>query len=123
VRPSRHLCAIALLVVSGCASPSAGSEGAPIRGDSRTAVAAELAIATQLNLYDYLRAERPQWLQQQARNSPVVVFVDDARLGSPSTLRGVTLASVSSVRYYDASAAQQKFNGRDLGPVIHVITK
>jgi hypothetical protein len=27
------------------------------------------------------------------------------------------------VRYYDASAAQQKFTGRDLGPVIHVISK
>jgi hypothetical protein len=121
--PSRRLRILALLVVAACASPNVGSEATPARGDSRTITAAELATATQVNLYDYVRAFRPLWLQQQARNSPIVVFVDDARMGGPSTLRSVTLTTVSAVRYYDASAAQQKFNGRDLGPVIHVISK
>jgi hypothetical protein len=119
-RPFR---AAALVVMAACASPGAGSELVPARGDSRTITAAELATATQLNLFDYVQATRPLWLQQQARSSPIVVFVDDARLGGPSTLRSVTLATVSLVRYYDASAAQQKFSGRDLGPVIHVISK
>ena len=119
----RRLRIAALLFFAGCASPGAGSEPAPVRGDSRTITAAELATATQLNLYDYVRATRPLWLQQQARSSPVAVFVDDARLGGVSALRGVTLTTVSVVRYYDASAAQQKFTGRDLGPVIHVISK
>jgi hypothetical protein len=49
--------------------------------------------------------------------------VDDARLGGATTLRTVTLTTVATVRYYDASAAQQKFSGRDIGPVIHVISK
>jgi hypothetical protein len=118
-RPFR---AVALVVIAACASQSGGAELAPARGDARTITAAELATATQLNLFDYVQATRPLWLRQQAAGLPIVVFVDDARLGGPSTLRSLTLATVSSVRYYDASAAQQKFTGRDLGPVIHVIS-
>jgi hypothetical protein len=76
-----------------------------------------------LNLYDFVRAARPLWLQQQTRSYPLLVFVDDARLGGATTLRTVTLTTVAAVRYYDASAAQQKFSGRDIGPVIHVISK
>jgi hypothetical protein len=121
--PFRPIPIIALALAAACASPSVGAEAAPVRGDSRTISAAELATATQLNLFDYVRATRPLWLQQQARSNPIAVFVDDARLGGPSTLRTVTLTTVSSVRYYDTAAAQQKFTGRDLGPVIHVITK
>ena len=121
----RRFTTLALLALAACATPppGAGSEPAPTRGDARTITAAELASATQLNLYDYVRATRPLWLQQQVRDFPIVVFVDDARLGGVSTLQTVTLATVSLVRYYDASAAQQKFSGRDLGPVIHVISK
>ena len=116
---------LALLALAACAPPSAseGSEPAPVRGDARTITAAELATATQLNLYDYVRATRPLWLQQPARSSPITVFVDDARLGGVSTLQSVTLTTVSLVRFYDASAAQQKFNGRDLGAVIQVISR
>jgi hypothetical protein len=121
--PYRHLRTLVLLSLAACAPSTAGSEPAPARGDSRTITAAELATATQLNLYDYVRAARPLWLQQQARSNPTLVFVDDARLGGLTTLRTVTLSTVSAVRYYDASAAQQKFTGRDLGPVIHVITR
>ena len=121
--PRRRFRILALLAVAACASPNVDPDAAPARGDSRTITAAELASATQLTLYDYVRATRPLWLQQQVRSSPITVFVDDARLGGPSTLRTVTLTTVSMVRYYDASAAQQKFTGRDLGPVIHVISK
>jgi hypothetical protein len=119
---ARPFCAAALVVLAACASQSGGSELEPARGDARTITAAELATATQLNLFDYIQATRPRWLQQQARSSSIVVFVDDARLGGPSTLKSVTLGTVSLVRYYDASAAQQKFTGRDLGPVIQVIS-
>jgi hypothetical protein len=121
--PYRHLRILVLLSLAACAASTAGSEPTPARGDARTITAAELATATQLNLYDYVRAARPLWLQQQARSNPTLVFVDDARLGGLTTLRTVTLSTVSAVRYYDASAAQQKFTGRDLGPVIHVITR
>ncbi len=118
---------LVLLAVAACVSPSpsseAGPEPAPARGDSRTITAAELATATQLNLYDYVIATRPLWLQQRTGSAPVTVFVDDARLGGAVTLRTVTVTTVSLVRYYDASAAQQKFTGRDLGAVIHVVSK
>ena len=119
----RRIRFLALLLAGACTSSNAGTETAPARGDSRTITAAELATATQLNLYDYVRATRPLWLQQPARSYPLLVFVDDARLGGATTLRTVTLTTVATVRYFDASAAQQKFSGRDIGPVIHVISK
>ena len=50
------------------------------------------------------------------------MYVDDSRMGGSSTLRSITLSTVSLVRYYEATAAQQKFNGADRGAVIHVIT-
>ena len=123
--PYRRFTTLALLALAACGPPPAGEgpEPVPARGDSRTITAAELATATQLNLYDYVRAAKPLWLQQQSRSNPTLVFVDDARLGGLPTLLTVTLSTVAAVRYYDASAAQQKFTGRDLGPVIHVITK
>lgn len=49
--------------------------------------------------------------------------VADARLGGAATLRTLATGSVRMLRHYEASAAQQKFSGRDIGPVIQVITK
>jgi hypothetical protein len=124
MRPSALLVA-ALAATLACASgPAPDIEAAGPKGDSKTLTTADLANATQLNLLAFITAERPQWLKTpDGRPSPVVVYLDEARLGGASTLSGVTLSAVTLVRYYEASAAQQKFNGRDLGPVIHVITK
>ena len=115
----------ALALTIACASaPATEIEPLGPRGDSKTLTTADLAIATQLNLLDLIAAERPQWLRTpDGRAAPVVVYVDAARLGGASTLRGVSLNAITMVRYYEASAAQQKFNGRDLGPVIHVLMK
>jgi hypothetical protein len=66
----RRIRFLALLLAGACTSSNAGTETAPARGDSRTITAAELATATQLNLYDYVRATRPLWLQQPARSYP-----------------------------------------------------
>jgi hypothetical protein len=126
MRMSLKLLVLALAVTSACATtPNAEASGTP-RGDSKTVTETELASATQINLYDYLAAERPRWLEPRAfksRSFPVTVFMDDARLGDPSSLKTLGIAGTKMIRYYEASAAQQKFNGRDIGPVIHVITK
>jgi hypothetical protein len=123
MRP-RFLLLAAFAATLACATSSSAEIEAPgPRGDSRSITTADLASATQLNLLDYIVAQRPQWLRgADGRVAPVVVYVDDARLGGPSTLRSVTLSTVNFVRYYDAAAAQQKFTAHD-GPVIHVITK
>jgi len=120
MRPRRVLLA-ALAITLACASAPASQIDAPgPRGDSRTITLADLDGATQLNLQDFIIATHPQWLRDASgRIAAVTVFLDDARLGGLSTLSGVSLSTVGLVRYYDASAAQQKFNSI-VGPVIHV---
>jgi hypothetical protein len=125
VMRSRPLSIGALLLGLACVSPP-GTQLEPVgpRGDSKTVTVADLADATQLNLLDYIAAERPQWLRTpDGRQAAVIVYVDEARLGGPSTLRGITLSTITGVRFYEASAAQQRFSLRDRGPVIHVMTK
>jgi hypothetical protein len=119
----------ALLAASAAcarAVPEEGSLGP--RGDSKTITEADLTRATQLSLYDYIVAERPRWLQVGAGSRtgsayPTLVYLDDSRLGTVETLRGISVPGVRLVRYHEASAAQQKFTGRDIGPVIQVLTK
>ena len=128
-RMTRHVARLLAGIVfaaSAACAPAATTSGAggppPARGDSKTVTESELAVATQLNLYDYVAAERPRWLTT-SRGLPLVIFVDDTRLGGAATLRTLTTGSVRMLRYFEASAAQQKFNGRDIGTVIQVITR
>jgi hypothetical protein len=131
VRLIRFLLAGALLADNAACAPRATEQGevAPgPRGDAKTVTETELANATQLNLYDYLKAERPRWLQigagsRTGRAFATAVFQNETRIGTIETLRGFSVQGVRLVRFYEASAAQQKFTGRDIGPVIQVITK
>ena len=135
---SRYAALAALGALGACASSSAGTVSpAPEatqsasalgpHGDSRLITAADLATATQSNLYDFLIAVRPRWFTvtsvgiQSRQAYTITVFLDDTKLGEPETLRSVAIAGVKAVKYYDASASQQKFPGRGLGPVIQVI--
>ena len=115
----------ALVIGLACATPP-GTVMEPVgpRGDQKTLTSADITSATQLDLLGLINAERPQWLRTpDGRPAQIVVYLDDARLGGAATLKGITLRAVTSVRYYEASAAQQRFSTRDPGPVIHVITK
>lgn len=126
-RPSRLLLGLALAIGSACASAAAPGSPAPVRGDSKTVTADDLADAIQLNLYDYLLAERPRWLRGSVPTGPgalpVLVFMDDTRLGGVQTLKTLSVNTVRMVRYFEPSAAQQKFSGRDVGAVIQVVIK
>jgi hypothetical protein len=116
------LVATSLLATLACGA--ARSPETAGRGDSRTITAAELAQATQLNLYDYIQATHPRWLVSVGgpRSFPVVVFMDDTQLGSVDVLRSMGLPDIRVIRYYDASAAQSRFNRLGMGPVIQVVT-
>ncbi len=117
---------LALLIASlACATAATpGVESAGPRGDAKTVTSADLGNATQLDLLSFLAAERPQWLKVVGgRGTATTVYIDDARIGGVSALRTVTLSTVGSVRFFDVSAAQQKFNTRETGPVIQVITR
>ena len=123
MRPRRLLLAV-LATTLACASSPASQVDAPgPRGDSHTITRADLEGATQLNLNDFVVATHPQWLRDaRGRIANVTVFLDDTRLGGLSTLSSISLNTVGAVRYYDASAAQQKFNTL-IGPVIQVVSR
>ena len=114
----------ALAASLACAGASHNVEPTA-RGDSRTITAAELSAATQINLYDYVQASRPRWLVSVGgpRSFPIVVYMNDTQLGSVETLRSLGLADIRLVRYFDASAAQARFNHLKIGPVIQVISR
>jgi hypothetical protein len=125
----RLLLAAVLAAAVACASGAgAVASGAGPRSDSMTISADELSQATQLNLYDYIAAYRPRWLQSrspsnmQGRALNIVVYVDNSLLGGTTLLKGVTLSGVTMIRFYDASEAQQRFSAHDAGGVIQVIT-
>ncbi len=109
-----------LLLAAGCAprTQPEGSAASPTHGDSKTITEAELAVATQINLYHYISAERRRWFQPGT-----VVYMNDGLFGAIETLKSVGFENVRLVRYYEASAAQQKFTRRDVGPVIQIITR
>ncbi len=126
---------------SGASAGSAGSVGAPApkssqdqialgpHGDSRLLTEADIAATTQSNVYDLVQALRPRWLQitsvgiQGRQAYTITAFLDDTKLGEPETLRTPSVGGIRAIRYYDASASQQKFPNRGLGPVIQVIRK
>jgi hypothetical protein len=91
--------------------PISSWEGAG--GDVITA--AELQASAATNLYDYIRAQRPRWLQR-ARPSTVrpeaeelAVYVDNQRYGNAESLRQIPLGGVVSVQYLGPSEAHAEF--------------
>jgi hypothetical protein len=116
---------LAALVVSFACGGASHTVESAARSDSRTISASELSKATQLNLYDYLKASRPRWLVAVGgpRSFPVAVYVNDTELGPVESLRSMGLSDIRLVRYYDASAAQARFNHLKIGPVIQVIPR
>lgn len=128
MRPPRMLLLSVMLVAAACSANPGPNSGRP-RSDSRTITQAELATATQTNLYDYIAVARPRWLQSRApanmggRSLAVAVFLNGQNIGGPQQLRSFSLDGVSIIRFYDASEAQARFNVRDVGAVIQVITQ
>lgn len=124
MKPGRLLLATLSLALACAAAHDPDFETVGPRGDSKTITAGDLKVATQINLLDYVAAERPHWLRRpDGRPTQAVVYLSGTRLGGPSTLRNVTISTVASVRYFDASEAQQKFSGVDRGPVIQIIPR
>jgi hypothetical protein len=124
MRPFRLSFAAVLLALACASGIDPALEPAGPRGNARSLTPADIEGATQLDLLALIVAERPQWLRApDGRPAPVIVYVNDARLGGASTLKGLTLSTIGSVRYYETSAAQQRFSPRDYAPVIHVLLK
>jgi hypothetical protein len=126
-----------LVAVTAACSSAPSPRTASARSDSRTITRAELQGAPQTNLYDFIQATRPRWLQgsgptQISAGGPggvggtkldIAVFLNNQNIGGPAQLRSFALNGVQMVRYYTASEAQTRFNVRDIGSLIQILTE
>lgn len=129
MRATRFVLAAALAVSAAC-SGNPGPQPAGPRSDSRTVTATDLEAATQTNLYDFILAYRPRWLQGSGPTRvgggtglSVAVFLDNQNIGGPAQLRSFSLSGIEVLRFYTAAEAQARFNVRDVGALIQIVTK
>ena len=125
------------LALGACATSGASAEGSGTdaqaqtqeqsgpRSDRNTLVAADLQRSQATNLYDIIRALRPQWLdvRPQAGGDPIQVYMDDNRLGGIEVLRTMTTTNIRTIRWLDPSAAQGRYGLNNRGGAIAISTE
>ena len=139
--------AVLTLGATGCGSsaPATASAGSGPKPSSTLITADEIARVNVLNGYEVVQKLRPAMLSQRqiasahgqggmAKGAPpikgtdvasgqVVVYMDGTRLGDIEQLRGITAASIATLRYYSASEAQLKWGSNHPAGAIEVISK
>jgi hypothetical protein len=115
-----------LLSTAACGARSGSSAGG--RADRNVITQEQIRQSRFNNAYEAVQALHGNWLQARgtdsfARPTAVIVYVDDTRMGGVETLRTITTASISYIRYYDGLAATGRW-GMDHGQgVIYVSTR
>jgi hypothetical protein len=136
---TRSLCLIAAMAVVGsaaCASSPASSTGSTgttqqsrTRGSRDRITAEELATIDVQNALQAVQRLRPAFLQTRGGASSsisqgpqdVVVYVDQTRMGGPSTLSQIPITDVKEIQYLNGTDATQRFGtGHGSGAIIVV---
>lgn len=111
------------------ACASGGSSVGPGTGrDVITAEELERAPGV-TNAYEAVERLRPNFLRSRGPQSlrsptvpPIIVYLDQVRLGQVETLRGITVEAIQQIRHVPARDAQQRFGLDHTGGVIEVTT-
>ena len=128
--PLLRLTLLALaLTVSACksgggggAAASASARPAPRNPNLITGDQIQEAISSGLgNAYDLVARLHPNWMRSTGRQG-VQVWLDNQRYGGVTTLRSVSLTSISSIRYMTPSEAQGQLGLNNQGGAIVVTT-
>jgi hypothetical protein len=118
------------LLTAACASAAqsgVGQEGG--QRSSSVVTAEELAAQPMNNLYDALQRLRPRWLVERGTTTlgtggnPVVVYLDNQRMGGVEELRNILLQTVHQVRYRDAADATTRYGTGHASGAIEITTK
>jgi outer membrane cobalamin receptor len=136
---TRSLSIIAAVVIAGapgCASSPGGSSGATqqsssspsrSRGARDLITQEELAKVDVQNALDAVRRLRPTFLQTHGGLSSsitqgpqdVVVYVDNTRMGGPSSLAQIPITDVKEIQYLNGPDATQRYGtGHGSGAII-----
>ena len=121
----RRIAAAVSLLAVGCLKPSPGG---PV-GDRSVITRQEIEANHFATLYDVVQGLRLTWMQargpdsfQPGSSTQVVVYLDDTKLGGVETLRNINLASVMSVKHFDAADATSRWGLGHGAGVIYVST-
>lgn len=115
-----------ILFVTSCATASQSGER---RSESRNRLShQELVDTSELTLYDAIQRLRPLWLRTRGAVSargaaPVVVYVDNVRIGYVNNLHNIPVESVQAVSFVSASDATTRWGLGVSGGVILVISR
>ena len=120
--------ALAIVFAAGCASSSSASGRRSGVRDTRVLTAEELRQSSAANMYEVIRAYRPEWLIKRGQTSinlegDIVVYVDNVALGGPESLRSIDVQSVQSARFMSASEAQMRYGVGHMHGAIVVTTR
>jgi hypothetical protein len=118
--------ALLVAVAAGCASTSTGRRTSS--RDTRVLTAEEIRQSSAANLYEVIRAYRPEWLIKRGQTSinlegDIVVYVDNVALGGPESLRTIDVHAVQSARFMTASEAQMRYGVGHMHGAIVVTTR
>lgn len=126
------LTAVAAIGLAGCAS-STGGGAATQQSSSRThgsrdrITQEELATIDVQNALQAVQRLRPTFLQTRGGGTmsitqgpqDVVVYVDQTRMGGPSTLAQIPITDVKEIQYLSATDATQRYGtGHGAGAII-----
>lgn len=123
-----------LLVGPGCASTRSDSDG---DFASRNVLTLEQINSVRAsNAYEVVERLKSQWLRTRGTSqmpaaagtprfeeNPVLVYMDDQRLGTVDQLRRIEIAAVQYIRYYPPSEAGARWGFNHGGGVIFVSTR
>ncbi len=119
------LLAVPVLMTS-CAAGTQSAGERP-RSSQYVLTSEDLASTNELTAYDAIQRLRPLWLRPRAPSArgpaPIVVFVDNVRIGGVDYLSNLSLNDVEEIRFINPSDATTRWGTGVAGGVIEVTTK
>ena len=131
------LCAV-LLAVLGCGGGGSGTSAQPatatrIRGAANLITEQEISSSAYQNALEVVQNLRPQMLIARGVGSdatgtlattiPIIIYMDDVRLGEPSSLSNIPANRVREIRFMNSRDATTRYGTGHSSGVILVITK
>lgn len=103
---------LAVWLVTGCASGQQTARTAPAERNVLTQQ--EIEQSQSITAYDMIRALRPRWLSERGvtsfrSNNPIMLYVNDNRVGTIERLRDYAPRDLREARFLDATQATQRF--------------
>jgi len=118
------LFALCGMLVWACAPASSSSRSGPSTARSTPITLEDVRTANAPNAYELIQTHRPAWLRKRGENSirndgDIVVYLNNARMGGPSSLQQIVTTTITSVQFLDPGTATYRFgNGHPYGAIV-----